>query len=240
MTTPAKSSESALTTIEQVLVKGDLTPLTPEQREKYVQKVCDSLGLNYWTKPFAYIVLNGQLQLYALRTCTDQLRKVYGVSVEVLREQYDRGMLTVYVRARDKSGRTDEDFGSVPWSEKMAPEFASNLKMKCITKAKRRVTLSICGLGWLDETEVEDIPAQDKLAPAEKYRQPESGPNMTRKDAFDFGTKLLAAMRGYKHHEGKQTALDMAHDELQRMRRDQPDGYDWVIKEIEKEMTNNE
>lgn len=28
-----------------------------------------------------------------------------------------------------------------------------------MTKAKRRATLSICGLGWLDETEVQDIPA---------------------------------------------------------------------------------
>jgi hypothetical protein len=30
--------------------------------------------------------------------------------------------------------------------------------MKAETKAKRRVTLSICGLGMLDETEVADIP----------------------------------------------------------------------------------
>jgi hypothetical protein len=30
--------------------------------------------------------------------------------------------------------------------------------MKATTKAKRRATLSICGLGWLDETEVETIP----------------------------------------------------------------------------------
>ena len=30
--------------------------------------------------------------------------------------------------------------------------------MKAETKAKRRVTLSICGLGMLDETEVESIP----------------------------------------------------------------------------------
>jgi hypothetical protein len=29
--------------------------------------------------------------------------------------------------------------------------------MKCVTKAKRRATLSLCGLGWLDETEIETI-----------------------------------------------------------------------------------
>jgi hypothetical protein len=36
--------------------------------------------------------------------------------------------------------------------------------LKCVTKAKRRVTLSICGLGWLDETEVETIPVA-KIGP---------------------------------------------------------------------------
>ena len=36
--------------------------------------------------------------------------------------------------------------------------------LKAVTKAKRRVTLSICGLGWPDETEVESIP-DAKLPP---------------------------------------------------------------------------
>jgi hypothetical protein len=30
--------------------------------------------------------------------------------------------------------------------------------MKAVTKGKRRLTLSLCGLGWLDETEVQTIP----------------------------------------------------------------------------------
>ena len=34
--------------------------------------------------------------------------------------------------------------------------------MKAETKAKRRATLSICGLSLLDETEIEDIPAAAK------------------------------------------------------------------------------
>ena len=33
-----------------------------------------------------------------------------------------------------------------------------NAEMKAVTKAKRRLTLSLCGLGWLDETEIETIP----------------------------------------------------------------------------------
>ena len=34
----------------------------------------------------------------------------------------------------------------------------ANALMKCETKAKRRVTLSIAGLGWLDEIELATIP----------------------------------------------------------------------------------
>jgi hypothetical protein len=37
--------------------------------------------------------------------------------------------------------------------------------MKGITKGKRRVTLSLCGLGFLDENEIEDIPARDRHMP---------------------------------------------------------------------------
>jgi hypothetical protein len=41
-------------------------------------------------------------------------------------------------------------------------EARANAELKAVTKAKRRATLSICGLGWLDETEVDDIPAGAK------------------------------------------------------------------------------
>jgi len=41
----------------------------------------------------------------------------------------------------------------------------ANAFLKCETKAKRRVTLSICGLNMLDETEVDDIPARQKGDP---------------------------------------------------------------------------
>jgi hypothetical protein len=34
----------------------------------------------------------------------------------------------------------------------------ANALMKCETKAKRRVTLSLASLGWLDETELDTIP----------------------------------------------------------------------------------
>jgi hypothetical protein len=60
-------------------------------------------------------------------------------------------------RAKDRTGREDESTGAVALGTLKADALANAL-MKAETKAKRRVTLSIAGLGWLDETEVETIP----------------------------------------------------------------------------------
>ena len=41
----------------------------------------------------------------------------------------------------------------------------ANARMKALTKAKRRLTLSLCGLGMLDETEVVSIPGAQQFPP---------------------------------------------------------------------------
>jgi hypothetical protein len=147
--------------MEQVLTKGDLSKLSQADRNSYYMATCRSLGLNPLTRPFEYIVLNGKLTLYARRDAADQLRKINGISIEILSRELHGDILTVAVRARDASGRTDEDLGCVNIG-KAQGEIRANLVLKCVTKAKRRVTLSICGLGFLDETEVEDIPGNNK------------------------------------------------------------------------------
>lgn len=141
---------------DQVLVQGDLSSLTEDQRAAYYLKVCDSLGLNPHTQPFEYLKLNGQLKLYATKACSDQLRKINGVSLEILTRELLDEVYTVTARAEDAAGRRDESSGVVSLKG-MQGEPRANAIMKAETKAKRRVTLSICGLGWLDETEVESL-----------------------------------------------------------------------------------
>jgi len=148
--------------MEQVIVKGDLAKLTPDERVRYYGEICRSMGLNPLTQPFAFIVLNGKLTLYALRACTDQLRQLKGISLEIVSKEVTDEILTVHVRARDNNGRTDEDLGAVSFPATLRGEARANAELKAVTKAKRRATLSICGLGWLDETEVEDIPTAAK------------------------------------------------------------------------------
>jgi hypothetical protein len=155
------TAETALTptppkTLENLLVGGDLTALTIEERLDYYARVCDSLGLNPLTKPFAYIKLNGKLVLYALRDCTEQLRKLHKVSVTDMRKDLIGDVYVIEVALQDGTGRTDRATGAVP-IKGLTGENLANAYMKCETKAKRRGTLSICGLGMLDETEVASI-----------------------------------------------------------------------------------
>jgi hypothetical protein len=130
-----------------------LAKLTAPERVQYYQRVCHSIGLNPLTQPFEYITLNGKLRLYAKRDCADQLRKINGISVEIVSQEVADGLLTVHVRGTDRTGRKDEDVGVVPFPETVKGEARANLMLKAITKAKRRVTLSISGLGLLDESE---------------------------------------------------------------------------------------
>jgi hypothetical protein len=142
--------------IESVVIQGDLSKLTPEQRVTYYQRVCTSLGLNPLTRPFNYIVLNGKLTLYANKDASEQLRKNNGVSIEKPDIRFEDDWIIVTVTAHDGNGRTDSDIGVV--NKKDMQNNFGNALMKAVTKAKRRVTLSICGLGMLDETEIETIP----------------------------------------------------------------------------------
>lgn len=143
--------------MESVLIKGDLSKLSPQERSTYYLKVCESAGLNPLTQPFAYITLNGKLTLYALRAATDQLRTIHKVSVDELSESERDGVFIVTAKVKNAEGRTDMAKGAVTISN-LKGDALANAMMKAETKAKRRATLSLCGLGFLDETEIETIP----------------------------------------------------------------------------------
>jgi hypothetical protein len=142
--------------ILSILVDGDLAKLSSAERVNYYNAVCHSVGLNPLTKPFQFITLNGKLTMYALKGCTDQLRAINGVSIDPPKIEVLNGWITVTVTGNDRTGRRDSEVALV--SEKDMQGNYGNAMMKAVTKAKRRLTLAMCGLGMLDETEVETIP----------------------------------------------------------------------------------
>lgn len=153
----AITKHDGMALIERVVMTGDLSKLEPADRLTYYARVCDSVGINPLTKPFDYLNLNGKLVLYANRGATEQLRRVHGVSIKIVAREKVDDLYIVTAQATDKTGRADEAIGAVNLSG-LKGEALANATMKAETKAKRRVTLSLCGLGMLDETETVTIP----------------------------------------------------------------------------------
>jgi len=148
---------------EQVLLQGDLGKLSNEDQTKYVLGLCRSLGLNPLTQPFQWIVLDGKLTLYARKNCTDQLRAIHNIDIrpvsagalEIGGQQY-ADVYTVTVQAVLPTGRTDIEVGAVSIRGLSGLDLA-NAVMRASTKAKRRATLSISGLSFLDESELDSV-----------------------------------------------------------------------------------
>jgi hypothetical protein len=142
--------------VEQALINGDLGKLDARGRVELYHAKCRSLGLNPLTNPFLYVNLNGKLVLYATKDCAEQLRKLHGISLSIASAQRIEDVYIVRARAVDRQGRHDESTGVVTIGN-LKGDGLANALMKAETKSKRRVTLSICGLGTLDETEIETI-----------------------------------------------------------------------------------
>ena len=151
----ATVEDTQASALEKAALVGDLAQLQPIERLRYYHAFCESVGLNPLTRPLQYITLNGKLTLYARKEATDQLRSLRGISITSCeRDTSDANYAVWIVSGRDKTGRTDMDIDSVPIA-KLIGDARSNAIMKALTKAKRRMTLSLAGLGMLDETELD-------------------------------------------------------------------------------------
>lgn len=196
--------------VEKVLISGDLSPLNVDQRLAYYRAVCKSLGLNPLTRPFDYIVFfegNGQpgrLALYARKDCAEQLRRMYGIGVFRLKWEMSEDLCCVEAHVRDKSGKEDFATGVVSLFKikdgkrlKLDGKELCNAIMKAETKAKRRATLSICGLGMLDESEIDTL---------EHYAMVTPGGRVIREEG-EFGSAEAAQAVVHRklqaHAEGK-------------------------------------
>ena len=157
-------------TIMRLVAGGDTAGLSQAQKLEYYKARCEAAGLDNRTAPFQFIKLQGREVLYATKGATDQLASNHGIRVEIQSQVTENGVRTVVVRAVAKDGRQTDDIGVVPVEGLKGADLA-NAFMKAVTKAKRRAILSLCGLGMLDESELETI----KDAPTAKA-DPAQGP----------------------------------------------------------------
>lgn len=155
---PAPQAAGGLSdqTLADLVLHGDMRKLAPAQKVEYYRARCEAAGLDPRAQPFQYIVLNGKECLYATKACTDQLAGMHRLSVEIVKREIGGGLCVAQCRVTFPEGRIVEDIGVVV-VDGLKGEAMANALMKAITKAKRRTILSACGLGMLDETELETI-----------------------------------------------------------------------------------
>lgn len=151
--TKATGTDGVFAIIENLIVAGDLSALTPKQRVDYYMGLCEHAGLDWVTQPFTYIYLNGKLVLYANKTCTEQLRDKRGIAITSLVPQRFDDIYVVVASGKNREGREDSATGVVSIAG-LRGEALANAMMKAETKAKRRLTLSLGGLALLDESEI--------------------------------------------------------------------------------------
>lgn len=140
-----------------LVTNGDCKALNDAQKLQYYKARCDAAGLDYRAQPFQFISLNGRLVLYALKACTDQLSAKHGIRCEILSQVSEEGIRVVTVRATAADGRQTDEIGAVS-VKGLGGEALCNAYMKASTKAKRRAILAVCGLGMLDESELDTVP----------------------------------------------------------------------------------
>jgi len=174
--------------IESLVLKGDLSGMNPLQKVEYYNWLCNSLGLNPATQPFELIKFQGKEKIYAKKDATEQLRKIYGVSITKLDKLFQNELYIVTAYAKDKDGKEDVATGAVVISN-LKGDALANAIMKAETKAKRRVTLSICGLGILDESEIDtlgQVQKEDFISEKKEALVPNGELNIILKEFTDF------------------------------------------------------
>lgn len=151
--------------VYSVVTKGDISQLDADARTRYYVQMCESLGLSAAAQPFAVLKLNGKEILYPTRGATDQLAAIHRLNREIIDgpKVIDVGgskIVYAVCKVTHPNGRVETSTGMVP-----LPSGADNICnafLKTETKARRRGTLSILGLGMLDESELDTIPASAK------------------------------------------------------------------------------
>jgi hypothetical protein len=143
-------------TISKLVLKGDLSSLNSQEKVQYYISFCGRLGLDPATQPFKILSLSGKEVLYCDRGGTQQLGKLHKISHRIEAREVQAECYVVTATAFNVERQTTS-IGAVNIAG-LKGDALCNAMMKAETKAKRRATLDLCGLGMLDETEIETIP----------------------------------------------------------------------------------
>ncbi len=157
----------------------NLASLSPAQQVEAIRAICAAINVPAALSPIMLLPTDDRLVPYVTAAGTNNVRDRRGISIVIGDRRELDGIYFVTARATTPDGRTDESTGAVPlvkqdgeWKTTdsgkkyfspngkflpLAPADRANAIMKAETKAKRRVTLSIAGIGFMDESEIDQV-----------------------------------------------------------------------------------
>lgn len=150
---------------ESIVLRGDLSGLNEQQKKNYYLFRCRQVGLDPAAKPFDLLKLNGKEILYANASASQQLCSIHKLSTQITHRERIDDIYIVSVRVTGADGRVSENQGAVAIGAARGDALANGI-LKSTTKAIRRAVLAHCGLGMMDEMEVETIPGAQRVAPS--------------------------------------------------------------------------
>lgn len=134
----------------KALALNDYSRLTPEERLMWVGALAKATGANPLVRIVEWLTFQGRLQPYATKAFAEQMRLIHNISVRVKSRKRDEGCVIVEVEGKTPDGRVDESMAAIPLAASDIGEKFAAAAMKAETKAKRRLTLSMMGLGFME------------------------------------------------------------------------------------------
>lgn len=134
--------------IQDILAKdgGACNNLSPDQQAEYKTFLCAKMGVSPLLQPIDLIPTKNGLRPYLNKGAAELIRDERKISITDIEVSEKNGMFVAICKVRAMNGRVDCDMGACQKGNE--PE---NSLMKAVTKAKRRATLSMCGLGAIIE-----------------------------------------------------------------------------------------
>ena len=150
--------------IVAILARGNISSLSEEEKTQYYLELCYALKLDPRFRPVDFIEGKGNsLTPYLNKGATDALaragsiQRITVVQPKVIELDSVKCVMCV-ARATDPSGRYEERIATALLRNH------ENILMRVETKAYRRATLAVLGIGMLDESELDGIRGADALA----------------------------------------------------------------------------
>lgn len=177
---------------------GDITNLSPLQREAYYTTLCNHLDLDPKLQPFKMLRLRDRYFLYCDHGGVQMLNQLHHISHKILARETANGCYIVTVQATAPGYRTTECIGAVSIS-KLGNDKLCHAMMRAETKAKHRASLDLLGLGMLDESELFPLPLKGNLRNAGTPLPLTPSPLRAGEDEGGLPTSLFRSTAGLRN-----------------------------------------